>query len=79
MRPQHALGLDSSDGARLVGVLLGLVVINFPRHSHMHGIPTTRLLVNEEKDTKVNIIAFGEFLDGRKKRNENIKKLMIIK
>lgn len=48
MRSKHALGLDSADRARLVGVLLGLVVINFPRHSHMHGIPTTRLLEEEE-------------------------------
>lgn len=77
MRSEHAFGLDTTDGACLLGVLLGLVMINFPRHSHMHGIPTTRLLVNGK--TKVITIAFAEFPGSRKKRNENIKKLMIIK
>ena len=44
-RPQHLLwGLY---WARLVRILLGLMVVNFPGYSHVHCIPTAGFLLNK--------------------------------
>lgn len=44
VRSKHAFRLHACHGARLLGVLLRLVVVDFPRHPNMHGIPPTRFL-----------------------------------